>query len=97
MTRALTLLILDATWRPRHPVVLDPDWRAAMTGLLAQDCRWVALHQRRDAGAPAMPAPGDIALTRALARRLRPLGICLTDHLIHAGPSRFSFRAAGLL
>ncbi|MBU0773715.1 MAG: hypothetical protein KKH54_00635, partial [Alphaproteobacteria bacterium] len=44
-----------------------------------------------------LPRPADIALTRTLARRLRPLDMRLADHMIEAGESRFSFRAAGLL
>ncbi|MBH1993327.1 MAG: hypothetical protein I8H86_10620 [Sphingomonadaceae bacterium] len=97
MTHALHLLVLDATWRPRHRIAFGPDWRTAVTGLLACDCRWVAIDQRRAPEARATPNSGDIVLTRALARRLRPLEMQLADHVIHAGQSRFSFRMAGLL
>ncbi|CCW19139.1 hypothetical protein EBBID32_35030 [Sphingobium indicum BiD32] len=93
----LDLLILDAAWRPRDRVPLVDDWRAVIGRLLALDGRWLALHQQRLGDAPALPHPADIAVTRALTRRLHPLDMRLADHMIEAGETRFSFRAAGLL
>ncbi len=93
----LDLIILDAAWRPRDRVPLADDWRAVVSQLLALDGQWLALHQRRPGVAVALPRPADIALTRTLARRLRPLDMRLADQMIEAGESRFSFRAAGLL
>jgi DNA repair protein RadC len=93
----MNLLILDAAWRPRDRVPLVDDWRAVIGRLLALEGQWLAIHQQRPADAPALPSPVDIALTRTLTRRLRPLDMRLADHMIEAGESRFSFRAAGLL
>lgn len=93
----LDLLILDRTWRPRDRVPLAHDWRTVIGQLLALEGRWLAIHQQRPGDTPALPRPADIALTRALTRRLRPLDMRLADHMIEAGESRFSFRAAGLL
>lgn len=93
----LMLAMLDDAWRPRDLVPLRQEWRATMDRLMMADSRWLALIQRREADASPRPHPTDIALTRALSRRLKPLDMVLADHVIHAGQSRFSFRAAGLL
>lgn len=93
----MDLLILDAAWQPRDHVPLADDWRTVIGRLLELEGRWLALHQQRSGDIPALPRPADIALTRALTRRLRPLDMRLADHMIVAGESRFSFRAAGLL
>ena len=91
------LALLDADWRPNGVIPLQSDWRGTFGRLLATDGRWLALIQQRAAGASSLPRPDDIMLTRLLARRLRPLDMQLADHVIQAGPARFSFRAAGLL
>jgi hypothetical protein len=93
----LLLALLDTDWRPRGIVPLQPDWRGTFGRLLAMDGQWLALIQQRAAGTSCLPRPDDIMLTRLLARRLRPLDMHLADHVIQAGPARFSFRAEGLL
>lgn len=91
------LAILDPMWRARCYLPLRQDWRKIVARLIADDATWVGLVQRRPPGVSALPDRRDIALTRALVRSLRPLDLCLADHLIQAGPRRFSFRDAGLL
>ena len=72
-------------------------WRDVIAASLAADSRWLALEQgRADDGLPC-PLPNDITLTRAVRRRLRPLGIGLADHVIRHRTASFSFRANGLL
>ncbi|WP_298397815.1 JAB domain-containing protein [Sphingobium sp.] len=93
----LTIAILDHQWRPRHAHPMEDGWRGLIDRALADEARWLALIQRRRADCPALPRSADISLTRALARHLRALDLRLADHVIHAGPARFSFRAAGLL
>ena len=93
----LLIAMLDHDWRPRRIVPLQREWRDTFRQLLGADIRWLALIQQRSVEASPLPRPDDIMLTRTLARRLRPLDMKLADHVIHAGKSRFSFRAAGLL
>ncbi len=91
------IILLDDGWRPADRLCGETEWTAAVRHMLAADGRWIALEQRRSGALPAIPCPRDIALTRALHRRLRPLEIGLADHVIHADDGRFSFRDAGLL
>lgn len=93
----LFLALLDPDWRPFGVIPLQQDWRAAFGRLFAMDGHWLALIQQRSDATSSLPRPDDIMLTRLLTRRLRPLGMHLADHVIQAGPARFSFRAAGLL
>lgn len=94
---ALHLVILTPDWRPRHRLGAGPDWSAMIRQLLDHDANWIALHQRRPDLRGALPDAHDIALTRAMHRRLRPLDIRMADHVIESPHGRFSFRAAGLL
>ena len=94
---ALMLALLDRHWRPLRMVPLTQDWRTVVRRLIADEGSCVALFQLRAKADSPDPRPADIALTRALHRRLRALDIRLADHLIVAGDTRFSFRAAGLL
>ncbi|MGC4252399.1 MAG: JAB domain-containing protein [Sphingobium sp.] len=93
----IELVILDEQWRPLRRLPPGEDWRATARQLLHYGSRWLALYQRRGKERMARPRPSDIALTRSLCRRLRPLDITLADHVIDARNDRFSFRAAGLL
>ncbi|BBF70051.1 MULTISPECIES: JAB domain-containing protein [Sphingomonadaceae] len=97
MEDELAIAILDGAWRPQRLLTLRQDWHGVLHHLLRDEGSWVALIQRRGGHASHLPCWRDVALTRTIARRLRPLEIRLADHLIHAGESRFSFRAAGLL
>lgn len=97
MEEGLHLIILDDHWCPRRAERIARDWRAPIARLVAQDCRWIALHQSRPPPLGPDPQSDDIMLTRALARWLRPFEMRLADHIIRAGDTRFSFRAAGLL
>ncbi|UZW55783.1 DNA repair protein RadC [Sphingobium sp. JS3065] len=92
---SLQLLVLDEEWRPLHRLHADHDWRRTMDALLRWDSHWLAIEQRR-AGGP-LPYWTDIRLTRTLSKHLRPMEICLADHVIRSGQGRFSFREAGLL
>lgn len=91
------IALLDDHWRPRQIWPLRQDWRPLLQRLLADEGSWIALLQRRGPQESPLPRPVDIALTRALARSLRPLDLRLADHVIEADIARFSFRAAGLL
>ncbi|WP_231923373.1 JAB domain-containing protein [Sphingobium cloacae] len=93
----IDLVILDEQWRPLHRLPPQDDWRTTVKELLRYGSRWLALYQRRSMEGVAQLRPSDIALTRSLCRRLRPLDIVLADHVIDARDDRFSFRAAGLL
>ncbi|MCI4589324.1 hypothetical protein MOK15_04315 [Sphingobium sp. BYY-5] len=93
----LMIAILDQDWRPRHVLPVGQEWHQLLQHLLADESSWIALFQRRRAGETPLPRPADIALTRSLARSLRPLDLRLADHVIRAGQARFSFRGAGLL
>ena len=93
----LHFLVLDDAWRPLHRLEIDRDWRRTVDSLLRCDSRWIAIDQQRTAPPGALPSWSDIRLTRALARRLRPMEIALADHVIRGGGTRFSFREAGLL
>jgi hypothetical protein len=97
MRAAIDIILLDADWRPRRRLRQPGDWRDAIGALLRHDGGWFAIEQRRADGDDILPSRNDIALTRALHRRLRPLEILLADHVIRAGDRTFSFRAAGLL
>ncbi len=92
----IDLFLLDEYWRPQHHLPLS-DWPETVAQLLAQDARWIALHQLRTPTAGPAPRLADIALTRMLRRQLQPLGLRLADHVIRAGDERFSFRRSGLL
>lgn len=95
--QTIDLLILDPAWRPRHRLAMTGDWRTTVGHILALDARWVALDQHRPEDRGPLPRAVDIALTRALVRRLRPLDLHLADHMIRTGARQFSFRAEGLL
>ncbi len=97
MEDELALAILDGDWRPQRLLTLRQDWHGLLHHLLRDEGSWVALIQRRNDRASPLPRLGDVALTRTVARSLRPLDMMLADHVIHAGEMRFSFRAAGLL
>lgn len=97
MNDPMMLAILDGEGRPRRLVTLRQEWPAVIHRLLIDESDWVALIQRRDRHACPLPSLRDVTLTRAVARTLRPLDMKLADHVIHAGETRFSFRAAGLL
>lgn len=93
----LDILLLDTHWRPIGRLGRATSWRDVIAASLAADSRWLALEQgRADDGLPC-PLPNDITLTRAVRRRLRPLGIGLADHVIRHRTASFSFRANGLL
>lgn len=91
------LAILDQDWRPRLFLPFKQDWHLLLRHLLADEGSWVTLIQHRPQEETPLPHAADIALTRALARSLRPLDLRLADHVIHAGTTCFSFRGAGLL
>jgi DNA repair protein RadC len=93
----LLLAILDRNGRAHHVLPLSRDWRSAIRCLIADESSAIALIQRRPPAASPEPRTTDIALTRMVHRRLRPLGIRLADHLIFSADARFSFREAGLL
>lgn len=93
----LMLAILDQDWRPRRLLPLRADWSLLVRHVLAEDGKWLAVLQQRPPNDTPLPRATDIRLTRALARSLRPLDLRLADHVIRAGPTRFSFRGAGLL
>lgn len=97
MATGLHFIVLDDRWRPCRAEPVSGDWRVPIARLVAQDCRWIALHQSRRLPLGSNPAEDDIRLTRALVRWLRPFDIRLADHVIDAADARFSFRAAGLL
>ena len=90
----LELWILDAAGRRCARLAPGEGWPGLVRWLIAADADRISLHQQR-----ILPAPhaADIALTRSIARRLRPLDIRLTDHVIVTPAGRFSFREAGLL
>lgn len=93
----LDILLLDTQWRPIERLDPETPWRAVIAASLTANSQWLALEQgRADDGLPC-PLPTDIALTRAVRRRLRPLGIGLADHVIRHRTASFSFRANGLL
>jgi hypothetical protein len=93
----LDIVLLDTHWRPIGRLDRATPWRMVIAASLAADSRWLALEQgRADDGLPC-PLPNDITLTRAVRRRLRPLGIDLADHVIRHRTASFSFRANGLL
>ncbi|MGE4323154.1 MAG: JAB domain-containing protein [Sphingobium sp.] len=94
---ALTVILLDDSWRPIGLLSDNPDWRTMVSRSMALQCRWLAIEQHRPDALPALPASSDIALSRTLARRLRAMEIGLVDHIIHTSAGQFSFRAAGLL
>ena len=93
----LAMVILDGDWRPVERLTGQTDWRTLMQTLLTRECRWLALEQKRKGRSSPLPDATDIALTRSLCRRLRPMDMQLADHVIRAGGDHFSFRAAGLL
>jgi hypothetical protein len=93
----LAILLLDARWRPIGRLDRATSWQAIVAASFRLESRWLALEQGRADGGPPCPSPVDIALTRAVRRRLRPLGIGLADHVIHHPTASFSFRANGLL
>jgi DNA repair protein RadC len=93
----LLLAILDRDGRADGILPLHRDWRSAIRRLIRDESSAIALLQRRPSAASAQPRPADIALTRMVHRRLRPLGIRLADHVIFSADARFSFREAGLL
>lgn len=90
----LELWILDAAGRRCERLAAGEGWACIVRWLITADADRIALHQQR-----SVPAPdaADIILTRGIARRLRPLDIRLTDHVIVTPAGRFSFREAGLL
>ncbi|MDX3901204.1 MAG: JAB domain-containing protein [Sphingobium sp.] len=93
----LDIWLLDTDWRPIGRVEGDAPWRMVVAHSIRLQSRWLRLEQARDRRDPPRPLPADIALTRTLRRRLRPLGIDLADHLIRHGDATFSFRANRLL
>lgn len=93
----LDIILLDAQWRPVGRLNRATPWRVVIATSLAADSRWLALEQGRIEDGPPCPLPHDIALTRTVHRRLRPLGIGLADHVIRHRTASFSFRANGLL
>jgi hypothetical protein len=97
MDAGIDFVLLDAQWRPRVRFSAATRWHDLLSVLIRLDGRWIAIDQRRIEDAPVQPDARDIALTRSAYRRLRPLDMVLTDHVIRAGGSRFSFRSAGLL
>jgi hypothetical protein len=97
MKDELALAILDGEWRPHRLLTLRQDWHGLLHHLLKDAGSWVALIQRRGVHMSPLPCWHDVALTRTIARSLRPLDMMLADHVVHAGEMRFSFRAAGLL
>jgi hypothetical protein len=88
--------LIDTLFCAGAPDWLAPDIALLLRRLSACDGRWVVLMHTHPSGI-AEPSGADIEATRALARLLHPLGARLHDHLIWAGKSCFSFRAAGLL
>lgn len=73
-----------------------PPWRDIVHQALARDCAALLLRHSHMSGDPR-PSAADIVTTRLLCRILRPLQLRLADHVIMAGPHRFSFRENGLL
>lgn len=91
------LLALDEEGRPLTRVDVKDEWREVVGQLLRLDSQWLILEQQRMDDFFPSPRNEDIRLTRMLYRRLRPMELTLTDHVIHGSKGRFSFREAGLL
>jgi DNA repair protein RadC len=103
-TESLRLLHLDARLRLSGEDVLarggpdyvDVDLRELVHLVLDAGSTVLILAHNHPSGS-ANPSGADKLITSTIAAALKPLGVCLVEHLIIAREEWFSFRRAGLL